>query len=551
MGNLDDIFKDNFGAERSGLPADQESQLWDSIVDELGDENSIPAPASKIFSTRLIITLLVLTMIPLAFYLGRQSINENGLTDNENNSELIENAKVDEKEKVVQTIISTDKKETNSQDEKEINNATSNTSKADNQSKINSEQINLNELDDVAKIKIDPVIALDFKTKENLAIVSIDEKNSKTIDSKDEKLSLSSNKPIRKEVTFKKEVIAVEKSTDLVEKRANETASESVEVTAAKSTIKPTTSENGISGSEPKAMIEVRSAEDIVVGEQTNITTNNEFVKSSFIKRMELLTFDSSFENIKPTITEPIITEDSKDKGPWKFAVTGVAGANRSGIYYTGSNSGFSARKNSSERAYYGQIFGANFSSIYKSKWIVNTGLHHEIQRTIYDETFNMNVSKQVNYISGILVNSQSYAVLDEYNVDTTLVFSSVNKIKQINSFSNYSIPVQIGYQWNRSSFSYGIMAGATLRIRASQSGKLLDANQELVDLDSGLDLFYNAFNVGINASPFIEYRINEKWSTLAEYNIALYKPVVSLDQSLELYNTTQSIRLELRYYFN
>ncbi|MDA9773373.1 hypothetical protein N9B82_00335 [Saprospiraceae bacterium] len=558
MGNLDDIFKDNFGAERSGLPADQESQLWDSIVDELGDENSIPAPPSQIFSTSLIIALLVLTMIPLAFYLGRQSINDNGLTDNGSNSELLINDKVEENELVDHSIISPNKKETSSENEKLIKTNNHSNSKATHDSISNSDQIKVNQLDDESNINIDAVIAPDSKINENPEIISANENNSKTFDNRNETLPLSTNEPIRKQVTIEKESIVVEKATEVVEKMATENVSKSDEVTAAKSTTKPVNSENGISGSDQNIMIEDLTAEEIVglkeEAEQTSITKNNEFLNASFIKRMKLLTFDYSFEDIKPRISklrnfEPIISEDNKDKGPWKFSITGVAGANRSGINYTGSNSGLSTRKNSSERAYYGQVFGANFSSIYKSKWIVNTGLHHEIQRTIYDETFNKNVSKQVNYISGILVNSQSYAVLDEYNVDSTIVFSSVNKIKQINSFSSYSIPVQLGYQWTRSSFSYGIMAGATLRIRANQQGKLLDIDQELVDLDNSLDLFYNSFNIGINASPFIEYRINEKWLALANYDVTLYKPIVSLDQSLELYNSIQTIRIGLRYY--
>jgi len=494
MEHFDDIYKKHFKGEKSSVNSSEESQLWNSIVEELGPENSISSASGFIWKPLYGIIIALLILLPIAYFIGQNhGINSSfSETSNQENTKLIQE-EINPQNEVDQSEIDV---------QKELISKPSQNDKS-------SLEKNYDEI-----IKKDSPLKVVTSNFTDVGSTSTVTKTSNNFTRK----STQNINPINNQ--------------EKVSEKGGTSINNDI-----------TTDFAGLNPEDNKDIRSILEESDFDLLNRKSELEKQEAINSFLINSSNIQLFPVSL-----LMNNPVISEINERQKLISYSVGVISGGNRSGIFYTGTNQGFVDRKNNAERAYFGYNIGLEFTARYKNQWIAKSGLEYTEQRTIYDESFTTLITRDVKGVSGILVNPFSYEVQQETTYDSTATIPSNNRIKQINQFTGIHIPIQIGWQSNMSGLSYGLLVGADIRIRRNQTGKILDMNEEIVDLEKQMNVFYNPVNVGFKANPFIRYALTPRIHIKGAYNVSYFRPVVSTDQSLILGNVSQGFDLGLQY---
>lgn len=528
MDNYDDIFKKNFKGEKEAVNAGEESQLWNSIVEELGEDNSIAVAPFSLFSRKSLLIFVAILLLFSAYYIGKEQANKGILSETR---ELGLKSSIED--------VEFDKTELKKSGSENVNNDVENT-KAVNSGEILAEQ------------KIDPTKNRDINFQE----ISIQEsslrasKNQINISDKivvseiidqnqiSNNVDLNSTSSNNNQFSNSQEI-----EQSLTKDRSNVQNKNTVDIIFEPENIpeeiNPTEADNTKLDSRiSEVTIDITKLKSEELDLRTKVDDGIISTTIQYLKHF--LDFD-----------KPKIIENKKADSSLQFSVSVMAGLNKSGLNYSGTNTNLINTKNETERGYYGSNFGLDLGVEYKNTWMFSTGIYYNTQNTIFNiEGTRNNIVYRDTFVSGILIDYSSKEVLEEYMKDSTFITDSYYRTQNINSFKSVVIPIQLGWKRASSRFEYGILVGANARLRLDQSAKLIDINNEIVDLNKDSNLFTNFIDVGFNFSPFLEYRISNQLGLRVAYDVQVYRPTISLDQSLSLINYIHNVKCGLTYRF-
>ena len=389
MDNLDNIFKNNFRGEEEGLSSSEESQLWDAIVDDLGDENSIVISSSNWYSRKW---LLLFLLIPMAYFIGKQQVIQTSKQEKEYKIYDQSNINLNKSKETIMEL--GQEKQTDNRIENDL--ILVNNNKGESLNNLNAE--------------IKNSIIRDVHQKQNTGSNLIETKS----DLNQNSLSFSHER-------MNKDLIDLISSANIF-----------------------------------KDNLEEESLGLISENKQLHIKVYSDPLEKQNVEQIKEI----------PGIALPEQFVEKSEQRHFSFYTSISAGVNRSGIYYSGPNESLVDLKNKTERAYYGESYGADIGLIYNNKWTISAGVYHEVHRTVFDYEGFRDLNRSVDtHVKGILIDYESKAVIEEYVVDTTINVSSYNRLKNINAFSYLTIPVNIAWQKNQGRFSYGLSLGTKLML--------------------------------------------------------------------------------------
>ncbi len=542
MENFENSFRQNLSNEEEGLTPFEEAQLWDSIVDELGPLDSIPADTEGLNLVKWGLPFIAFSLLLFICTLHLVQF------DNTAGISYVDSSEVEAKnlsaEQMLEQKSSIKSPESVTKDKKAIvvsNESTDDVSPLDDLTNdLQNKQPSKLEIDtDTARPAVRPKKYMqdgDIEIAKESSIepdMNGEPDNQSTVSREDLAASKSGTgipaiiEAESAPIEGNREEVAMDNNTTSEEELANYIPSD------ASSNAVETALESGPNKhtDNPDAM----SYQPLVVTDGTR-----EDIDFSTIKIPHFGLFD---------LNVPIVNSELKRaKKKLVFDIGLNSAFVSSGIDYFGSNSDLVTRKNQTETGYYGYSVGIDISTVFRNKWIIHSGLVYQVQKSIFDESIYKDISVDRKYTTGILVNQENYELIDEFELDTVGVYSSLNRVRNVNSFSSVVIPVQFGWKSPSSRLSYGILVGANIRIRTGQSGKLISLEQELSTLDNGSNLFYNSINIGLAVTPFLQYNLSPISSLQLSYQLAAYRPTISVDQTIMVTNYTNSFQIGFRY---
>ena len=196
----------------------------------------------------------------------------------------------------------------------------------------------------------------------------------------------------------------------------------------------------------------------------------------------------------------------------WKIGIQG--GVNKLNLNYNSQAAADLANlKESTESGEWGASFGANATLVWKDRWLLGTGLeyHQAIVKFEYIDQKDFVVSKE-NQLLQIWLDASNNDTINTLYGNTTVDATSTRHVIHYNRYSKLTIPIEIGTQWQYGKWHYGSMGGVNLNLSLLQTGKILDANSEIVAFDqSSPEAPFKKLDIGFRVSPFVGYQLTKK----------------------------------------
>ncbi len=245
-----------------------------------------------------------------------------------------------------------------------------------------------------------------------------------------------------------------------------------------------------------------------------NNTTTLSFLP---INLVPLIWQNNSSHNLTPT--DPILAEysnskdkDSKRANKWNIGIFG--GINTfTPTYKSNTYNNLVRLKEQTEKGILGTNFGMNVSYLFKNKWVVQSGLeYHQLQSKFeYRSIRNIDILLE-NQVVTIWEYPASGNEIVAFG-DTTVSAVETRNVRHYNKIHKFSIPIEVGWQTQKSKWMLGITGGINFNFITAQSGRMLNKNEEIIDFDNNTSAKYlNAFNIGYRISPYVGYQLSDKF---------------------------------------
>ena len=205
-------------------------------------------------------------------------------------------------------------------------------------------------------------------------------------------------------------------------------------------------------------------------------------------------------------------TKNSKKEKKMEFAIHLSGGVNRSNFsYHHSDSSAIGDLKTAAEGGDFGQSLGLELTLITPKGFLFNGGVAYNKGWTIFD--FTNNRSEQVlreNQLLKVWINGTD--TLRQEMGDAMVTVNTQRMVRHHNPFTQFSIPLSVGYQIEKGKFTYGIRLGTVFNFLLNQSGKAFDELGELIipynTTSNHAPL--NQFNIGLRANAFLAYDLTD-----------------------------------------
>jgi hypothetical protein len=214
------------------------------------------------------------------------------------------------------------------------------------------------------------------------------------------------------------------------------------------------------------------------------------------------------------TLEETFNEESSaQEEKKTAFEVSFSGGINSTNFTYNQSNNTtISDLKTQAENTDYGQSFGVDLTLITKKGWVFSGGFAYNNAWTVFDYTSNQTEQElRSNQLLKVWVNGMD-TLRREYG-DALVNINTERIVKHHNQFTQFAIPLSIGYRMQKGKFSYGLNVGTSFNFLIKQSGRGLDEAGELIVAfdNSSTDAPLNQFNIGLSANAMLGYDLSDR----------------------------------------
>ncbi len=164
-------------------------------------------------------------------------------------------------------------------------------------------------------------------------------------------------------------------------------------------------------------------------------------------------------------------------------------------------NEAYAISRNQTEGVQGSTSLGFRASAVTKGGFAMRTGLiystikepfsqiiHREYTRTIVTENEEGEI---------IATDIETYTIPEEYE------FTNRHKL--------LDVPVILGYEIDKEKYNIGFNGGAYFNITASQEGRFLNPNNEIVDFSTNSPIRYDAFKTNVGVSLYSSFAVNYK----------------------------------------
>ena len=212
---------------------------------------------------------------------------------------------------------------------------------------------------------------------------------------------------------------------------------------------------------------------------------------------------------------EKTMNEKSSPQEEQKTAieVSFSGGINSTSLTYNQSNNTtISDLKTQAENADYGQSFGVDLTLITNKGWVFSGGLAYNNAWTVFDYTNNQSEQElRGSQLLKVWVNGMD-TLRREYG-DALVNINTERIVKHHNQFTQFAIPLSIGYRMQKGKFSYGLNVGTSFNFLIKQSGRGLDEAGELIVAfdNSSTNAPLNQFNMGLSANAMLGYDLSDR----------------------------------------
>lgn len=196
-----------------------------------------------------------------------------------------------------------------------------------------------------------------------------------------------------------------------------------------------------------------------------------------------------------------------------------------------------------------------SFSSGFKVGYEFRNGLNLRsgVDFLKINENFNFQYKKLISTqtiitIDTITLNDGSIEIVR----DTTIKSNYENKfISNRNVLSLINIPVILGYQIKKGKNSYGLNLGVIINILSYSRGKILDNNNELIDLENSKNVYESNFGIAIYNSLLYSRAISPQYELFVEPKLKYYlKSFTKQNYPLKQKYVNFAFSLGARYHF-
>ena len=259
---------------------------------------------------------------------------------------------------------------------------------------------------------------------------------------------------------------------------------------------------NSINTSESKLIFDVQALENI-----------------PFMESLEIYlgpTSPSVF--IMPILSDTLLEEiKGEPRDSLSFFIAAFTGVNAVDYKFSSDDhEEIAALKNEAEKLYAGSSYGVHFGTKFK-KWTITSGLEYHQLWSEFDYQGTREVPREVENVRtkiwrDVITGDDLYFLLDDVIVNDL----ETRTVRHYNSIQRFSIPVQFGLQKELSKLNLALDLGPVFNFTTMQSGKLLIADQDVVEFD-GTDINspFNSFDVSLMLAPSLGFDIAEKWQLI------------------------------------
>ncbi len=460
MKYLDSLFRKMFGREKDNSVSFDEDALWDSIVKDLGPENSI-VPKSSILKAWIAPAFIVGVVL-----LGALYMIANNMESDKGNTLLGENQ------------IETTANPTISEE----------VSKRENGPARYSEQSKLENLNRIDEGKDNPL--------SNQGSLS--------------NMSNTSNVTDAERTNFDQKTKAESKSKADKGVTVNSTEKEE------SSKVQLTNYANAPDGRE--------LYRDPVGGESNSSGSRPSFEMISFseleVLETKLLQSHMSAvnKNSKNLVMQPIVELQPKLQN-WKYSLDIFSGANLTDVSFRGQSSDVIKTKNMTEQLGLGTQLGVDFMATYKSRWSLTSGLNATLLHTIYKDVSTTEVTEDQHQIDRVVL-SQDYNIIEE----STLTASLTRNIYRADIHNNYyqtiTMPLLLGWQSRAGASSFGLKVGPQISYRYSQSGRTVDEKGIYRTFDGSEEALLKLWNIDLAGQLWFSLPITDRLDIRGAYHL-------------------------------
>lgn len=227
------------------------------------------------------------------------------------------------------------------------------------------------------------------------------------------------------------------------------------------------------------------------------------------------------------------ISLDKQKAFSWQFSLFG--GANNFLLNYSSTEAPLLADlKDQSNTGMWGYNIGFKTALVLNNSWVFSSGLEYQ---NLYSR-FELNTVKSTQVlvedtIIKVWIDSNTGEVLNSVIGDALVDATTTRTVVHHNTFQQFTIPFDIGYQTVRRSFIYGLHAGASLNYITAQSGRTLSLDEEFVSFDSNSDYTpFRSFHIGLRLSPLVGYQLSNTWA-LTLQPLWAWNPNAGIDNSI------------------
>ena len=562
-----DILRGNFRDEESSLEDIDQSELWDSIVSDLGEKDSVITTDNKKANRWWLASLLLI--IPFALLLHYQ-------TDNvQSNSKDLTSYNADLQE--INTAHETPLSDTYVADSSTFKNATSKTiqrqlinkpatsSATDFTQANNQKNVIIGSLEQ-EELKIDMAFAKSLESASKNKSLAILSQNLSTIDEKAKPIFPPSNEELKisRELENTENNFPKNQVESPVVKNQNETkkTEDTTELPTNKTKRElETTSSNNITEKSSKTIDYSKTSTTNQSQSETETSTKGQKIPTIAVNNFESaadtinegVALDKSIQSSAvefPQAENPTIITEEARKSDLRYSLSLDLGLVYSIPQFSSTLESLTNNKNNTEKGYYGYQQGIHINTIYKNKWTFLTGLRNTRYSTQYELMQSYSIFKQSNKLTGILINRENRTLLEEYYTDKSILHNSKIHIRHNNTYDFIAIPLQIGYQNRIGHFNIGARFGTVIGFRYNQQGKTMNEYEEYLEFDQGDNVLFPKTSISLTASPFLKYKLNSKWSTSLQYEMQFVRNDISMENSLTSHIYSQLLTIGLEYNF-
>jgi hypothetical protein len=171
---------------------------------------------------------------------------------------------------------------------------------------------------------------------------------------------------------------------------------------------------------------------------------------------------------------------------------------------------------------------GAQFKYLFDNGLYFKMGLEYAAARERFrHRTETITTEILPNQVIGIFVDMNGDTTITLGNAPVTTIETRNWRVK--NSYRSIGIPINIGYQFDRGPWFYGLDAGIIYNLQFDFRGMLLSPSGEPVEADN---YFKNNIGISFNTCLTAGYRSQENWSVLFKLNARTQSANINTDMN-------------------